>query len=441
MRFASATRTLFGRTALAFTLAFLIFSLFSIAMLLWFVTLPLTQRAANDLSAMAVLTAQIWVELPPGTRPDFEREMREHHQLMVGLAGKPLTVDSSPPFYLEYFRQALSARTEHAETLLIDGVRPDWRWVDIAMGGRTIRVGFDKRRFAARIPLTMIVMVFAGTLIAVVTSLLIVRRITRPLAALAAATARVGEGRRGAPLVEKGASELVELTRNFNQMEQQLQMLLENRTTLLAGISHDLRTPIARMQLELELLGEGADSQLREGMRADLDEMNGIITATLQLSRGMADEVTTQSDLCRLVDEVAEAYRRGGVEIVCRCTQGVHYDLPVAAFRRVLHNLVDNAVRYGEGKPVEMRCERTASEVRVEIVDRGPGIPAAQRRAVFQPFVRVEGSRSRSSGGSGLGLAIVDQLCRLNGWGIDLDESEYGGTTARLILPLRGSTH
>jgi two-component system, OmpR family, osmolarity sensor histidine kinase EnvZ len=441
VRFASVTRTLFGRTALAFTLAFLIFSLFSIAMVFYFVTLPLTQRAANDLSAMAVLTAQIWVELPPGTRPDFEREMREHHQFIVGLAGNTLKVDRSPPFYLEYFRRALSQRTEHAETLLIDGARPDWRWVDIAMGGRIIRVGFDKRRFAARIPLTMIVMVFAGTLIAVVTSLLIVRRITRPLAALAAATARVGEGRRGAPLVEKGASELVELTRNFNRMERQLQTLLENRTTLLAGISHDLRTPIARMQLELELLGEGADSQLTEGMRADLDEMNEIITATLQLSRGITDEVTTQTDLCRVVNEVAEAYRRGGVEIVCRCTHGISYELPVAAFRRVLHNLVDNAVRYGEGKPVEMRCDSTASGVRVEIVDHGPGIPEAQRSAVFQPFVRLEGSRSRTSGGSGLGLAIVDQLCRLNGWRIDLVESERGGTTVRLLMPLSESTH
>ncbi|MEJ2591751.1 MAG: ATP-binding protein [Candidatus Thiodiazotropha sp.] len=435
------TRTLFGRTALAFTLAFLVFSLFSLATVAYFVTLPMTKRAANDLSAMAVLTAQIWVELPPGTRPDFEREMREHHQFMVGLAGKPLTVDRSPPFYLDDFRKALSERTGSDESLLTDAARPDWAWVDIAMGGRSIRVGFDKRRFAARIPLTMIVMVLAGTLIAVVTSLLIVRRITRPLAALAAATARVGEGRRGPPLVEKGAAELVELTRNFNQMERQLQALLENRTTLLAGISHDLRTPIARMLLELELLGDGVDPQLTEGMRADLNEMNEIITATLQLSRGIADEVTAQTDLCRVVNEVAEETRRSGVEIVCRCTQGILYDLPVSAFRRILQNLLENAVRYGEGKPVEMRCETLASGVQVEIVDRGPGIPPAQRSAVFQPFVRVEGSRSRSSGGSGLGLAIVDQLCRLNGWRIELDASDYGGTTARLLLPFSDSPH
>lgn len=440
MKLLPGSGSLFGRTAQAFILAFLVFSLFSLSVVIYFVTLPLTKRAANDLSAMAVLTAQIWVELPPGTRPDFEREMREHHEFIIGLAGKPLAVEASPPFYLEYFQQALSARTNRTNKLLIDNAMPDWRWVDIPMGGRMIRVGFDKSRFVTRIPLTMIVMVIAGTLIAVVTSLFIVKRITRPLAALAAATTRVGEGKRGAPLVEKGAVELVELTRNFNHMERQLQVLLENRTTMLAGISHDLRTPIARMQLELELLGEGADRQLVEEMRADLTEMNEIITATLQLSRGISDEITEQTDLCRVVSEVVEEYRRNGSEIEFRCAQGIHYALPVAAFRRVLHNLVDNAVRYSEGKPVQISCEVQSMGVLIEVIDRGSGIPMDLRKVVFQPFKRLEDSRSRASGGSGLGLAIVDQLCRLNDWRIDLGASEYGGTIARLLLPLPESS-
>jgi two-component system, OmpR family, osmolarity sensor histidine kinase EnvZ len=281
-------------------------------------------------------------------------------------------------------------------------------------------------------------MVIAGTLIAVGTSLLMVRRITRPLAALAAATTRVGEGRRGVPLAEKGARELVELAHNFNQMEKQLQVLLENRTTLLAGISHDLRTPIARMQLELELLDEGSNGQLVEGMRADLAEMNEIITTTLQLSRGISDETTEQTDLCRVVQEVAEEFHRNGSPVECHCASGVRYELPVAAFRRVLNNLVDNAVRYGEGKPVRISCSATSTGVLIEIVDQGPGIPPHQRKAVFQPFTRLENSRNRASGGSGLGLAIVDQLCRLNDWRITLDSSGYGGVSARLLLPRQG---
>lgn len=435
MRLPFDSGTLFGRTATAFTLAFLVFSLFSLSLVVYFVTRPLTQRVANDLSAMAVLTTQIWVELPPGTRPDFEREMQEHHDILVTLAGDPLPVDPDPAFYLKDFRQALSERTGQRHEILYDADRPGWRWVDIPMGGRQMRVGFESGRFITRIPLTLILMVVAGTVIAVVTSLVMVRRITRPLAALAHASTRIGEGRRGEPLPEVGATELAALTRNFNQMERQLQVLMENRTTLLAGISHDLRTPIARIQLELELLEDKPDRALIDGIRADLAEMNGLISATLQLSKGISDEITRQTEICGLLASVTGEYRRRDLPITYRCQGEIVRDLPTTAFRRVLNNLIDNALRYGNGEPVELRCEETSGRVRIEIIDRGPGIPADQRIKVLQPFKRLEDSRSRDSGGSGLGLAIVDQLCRLNDWRFELDEAVGGGTIARLILP------
>ncbi|MCU7845041.1 MAG: HAMP domain-containing protein [Candidatus Thiodiazotropha sp. (ex Monitilora ramsayi)] len=428
--------TLFGRTALAFTLAFLIFSLFSLSLFIYFVTLPLTKRVADDLSSMAVLSAQIWVELPPGTRPDFEREMREHHQFLIGLADSSLSVDVSPEFYENYFIQSLNGRTGKSHTLLFDNVMPEWRWVDIPMGGRIIRAGFNQKRFTTQIPLTMIVMVVAGTLIAVITSLVIVRRVTHPLAALVRATTRVGAGRRGAPLEEKGAEELVELTRNFNRMEEQLQMLMENRTTLLAGISHDLRTPIARMQLELELLEENPDREMVQDMRDDLVEMNEIITATLQLSKGLTQEASQPTDLCREIIELTAEYERHGNEIESECQERLTYNVPLSTFRRVLHNLIDNAIRYSGAKPVRITCITQVDQVCIEVIDQGPGIPVDQRRAVFQPFKRLEGSRNRTSGGSGLGLAIVDQLCRMNDWRVELDQTEAGGTVARLKLPI-----
>ncbi len=436
MRFPFHSGTLFGRTATAFTLAFLLFSLFSLGLLIYFVTMPLTQRAANDLSAMAVLATQIWVELPPGTRPDFEREMREHHDIIIGLAQTPLQVDPSPAFYLVDFRQALYERTGEMREILFATERPDWRWVDIPMGGRMLRVGFDTHRFVTHIPLTLILMVVAGTLIAVVTSLVIVRRITQPLAALAHATARIGKGRRGQPLAEKGAAELMELARNFNQMEQQLRVLMDNRTILLAGISHDLRTPIARMQLELELLADKPDAAWLEGMRDDLDEMNQIITATLQLSKGISDELSKQVALCDLTASLVDEYRHKGEKLELQCEEMIQLDLPIASFRRVLHNLIDNAIRYSEGKPVAVNCRREGGYVRIAVTDRGPGIPADQRERVLQPFKRLEDSRSRASGGSGLGLAIVDQLCGMNGWRLELDQAAGGGTVASVILPL-----
>ncbi len=433
MSFFSAT--LFGRTATAFTLAFLVFSLFSLGLVVYFVTMPLTQRVANDLSAMAVLTTQIWVELPPGTRPDFEREMRAHHDIIIGLAEQSLPRDQDPAFYLRDFTQALGERTGAVHEILYDEAAPDWRWVDIPMGGRQMRVGFDTHRFISRIPLTLVLMVIAGTVMAVLTSLVMVRRITQPLAALARASTRIGEGRRGRPLPEQGAAELVELTRNFNQMEQQLQVLMENRTTLLAGISHDLRTPIARMQLELELLEGKPDSELVEGMRADLSEMNEIISATLQLSKGISDEITRQTEVCAQIETLIEEYRRRQADISFHCRGQITRDLPITAFRRVLNNILDNALRYGAGKPVVVTCESVNGQVRIEVTDRGPGIPADQRGIVLQPFKRLEDSRSRASGGSGLGLAIVDQLCRMNDWRFELDEATGGGTVARLHLP------
>ncbi|MDJ0807140.1 MAG: ATP-binding protein [Gammaproteobacteria bacterium] len=434
MRLPVKPKTLFGRTALGFTFAFLFFSFFSLSVVVYFVAMPLTKRAADDLSALIVLATQIWVELPPGTRPDFEREMMSRHNLFIGTAGEELPVHEADHIYVRYLEQALFERTSQNQSVLKDAEMPEWGWVDIGMGGRTMRVGFTEDRLISQIPQAMILMVLMGTLIAVVTSLLWVRRITQPLAVLAQATTRIGLGKRGEPLVESGAAELFELTRNFNHMEQQLKILMDNRTTLLAGISHDLRTPIARMQLELELLDEDVDQELVEGMRQNLQEMNELITMTLQFSRGLGDQVLERVDIQALLLEITEDFRRRGSEVsfvsegVCDC------EISVSAFKRVIHNLLENAIRYSEDKPVDIRASGCAEQVVVEVIDRGPGIPEDQRNQMFQPFKRLENSRNRSSGGSGLGLAIVEQLCTANEWAITLEESEYGGTTAELTI-------
>jgi two-component system osmolarity sensor histidine kinase EnvZ len=420
--------------AKAFTLAFLLFSLFSLGLVFYFVTSPLTQRVANDLASLAVLTTQIWVELPPQTRPDFEREMLQRHSIFVGLAEQKLASDPMPEDYLLEFQQALNQRSGKQHEILVDRDRPDLRWVDIPMGGRLMRVGFDTQRFDTQIPLTLMLMVAAGTLIATVTSLMMVRRVTRPLAALAEASTRIGEGRQGEPLPEEGASELVELTRNFNQMEQQLHILMENRTTLLAGISHDLRTPIARMQLELELLGDSANHEMIEGLRADLTEMDVIISSTLQLSKAISEESIERVELSSTIESVLKGPGFQSADIHFQFAQAIYRDLPITAFRRVINNLVENAVRYGQGEPVDISCRKEAGQVVIEVIDQGPGIPEAQREIVLQPFKRLEESRNRESGGSGLGLAIVDQLCNMNQWRFELDGGEEGGTIARLFL-------
>jgi two-component system osmolarity sensor histidine kinase EnvZ len=427
-------KTLFGRTAFAFTFAFLVFSLFSVSLVIYFVAMPLTKRAADDLSALIVLTTQIWVELPPGTRPDFEKEMLERHNLFIGMAAKNLQEHETNHIYIRYLEEALLKRMGEPQVVMMDADLPEWGWVDIKMGGRTLRVGFTEDRLITQIPQTMITMVLMGTLIAVTTSLLLVRRITKPLAMLADATTRIGLGKSGEPLAERGAKELVELTRNFNHMERQLKVLMNNRTTLFAGISHDLRTPISRMQLELELLDEAEDQELLDDMRQNLFEMNEIITTTLQLSKGLGDQVRELVDLSGVIIEIVEDFRRREADILLNTHESCYCEVSVSAFRRVINNLVQNAVRYSGNKPVRINLLCNDPSVVVQIVDRGPGIPAELREEVFQPFKRLESSRNRSSGGSGLGLAIVEQLCIANDWTIELKDSEYGGVTAELTL-------
>lgn len=435
MKFLHKPVTLFGRTALTFTFAFLIFSIFSSSVVIYFVASPLTKRAADDLAALIVLSAQIWVELPPGTRPDFEREMLKRHNLMIGLAMNTLAHHEVTHFYLHFLEQAMLARTGKAHVVYMDESVPDRAWLDIQVAGRTLRVGFTEDRLIGLIPLTMFVMVLAGTLIAVLTSLLLVRRITQPLASLAEATTRIGMGQSGEPLEEKGAQELSELARNFNHMERQLRVLMDNRTTLLAGISHDLRTPIARMQLELELLDDQADQEMVEGLRQNLIEMNELISTTLQLSRDLGEQSTESVDLDQLLREIVDAFKLREAEITLTNDVQCTSVLPVSAFRRVMNNLIENAIRYSENKPIDISCNGVAGRILIQIHDRGPGIPEEHREQVFQPFKRLEGSRSRTSGGSGLGLAIVEQLCKANDWAIELRESSYGGTTVVLSLP------
>lgn len=426
--------TLFGRTALAFAIASLVFSFFSLGVVIYFVAMPLTKRAADDLAALIVLATQIWVELPPGTRPDFEKEMMTRHNLFIGTAGNELPAHESRHFYLRYLEDALLERSGQVHKVLIDEKMPAWGWVDIAMGGRTMRVGFTEDRLITQIPLTMVMMVLMGTLIAVVTSLLMVRRTTKPLAVLAEATTRIGKGKSGEPLEEVGAAELIELTRNFNHMEQQLKVLIDNRTTLLAGISHDLRTPIARMQLELELLDAAADPELVEGLKENLQEMNELITTTLQFSKGLGEQTLEEVDLEGLLREITDNYQRRGAEVSFASQGPCVCAISISAFKRVLSNLLENAIRYSEGKAVDVRISGCTEQVVIQVIDRGPGIPKALREQVFQPFKRLESSRNRSSGGSGLGLAIVEQLCTANEWAIQLKESEHGGTTAELTL-------
>jgi len=209
---------------------------------------------------------------------------------------------------------------------------------------------------------------------------------------------------------------------------------MANRTVMLAGISHDLRTPLARMRLAIEMLPQDTDPKQIARLQHDIEYMDRLIGEFLVLSRDMQKEAAEQIDITGLLQELVEDIREQGAQIEWQPQGHILRSVGPVSLRRVLSNLLGNAHRYGAGSPIDIVLEANATSTVVRILDRGPGIPAAELENVFRPFYRLESSRSHTTGGTGLGLAITRQLCDANGWFVELLPRSGGGTEARLSI-------
>ena len=260
---------------------------------------------------------------------------------------------------------------------------------------------------------------------------LIVFHLRRPLAALTRAAAEIGRGKVPPPLAESGPAEIKTVSRAFNQMARDLARLEDDRALILAGVSHDLRTPLARLRLGLEMAE--ADRQLKSGMAADIDEMDRIIGQFLDFARIAGGEPLAPTDLAALAREAARRYREPGHALSEEIEPTPVLELRPLAVRRLISNLLDTAFRHG-GAGVALRVVASGSGAAIEVLDRGPGIPVAEVERLRQPFTRLETARS-GKGGSGLGLAIVDRIARMHGAALELMPRPGGGLVARVVFP------
>lgn len=422
------TRSLFARTALTLALAFVVFQAAAFWVVYRTLIVPVAERSADDLAGLIVLSAQTWVELPPQTRIAFERELARRHGLRLTTVDVGAT-ENAPRFsFRKQIELALSSRV--GEPIALRGV-PGTRaaWLDIPVGGHDLHAGFFPDRYAVQPPLAAIAVVALGTFLSLLTALFLVRRITVPLARAASAASQVGAGELPELLPETGPAELAELARRFNTMAAEVRDLLDNRTTLLAGISHDLRTPMTRLQLNLEMLRDDSSPARIDRAVSDLADMNRLISGYLELARTTRPEARQRFDLAGLLDEVAdEAGLAWSGAAPCEVEAGR------LTVRQIVLNLIQNAQRYGGDTPVELTLECGKAMVRVIVRDSGPGIPDDQLEKVFRPFYRLESSRSQATGGTGLGLAIVRQLAETNGWKVKLQNRPQGGLEAVLEL-------
>ena len=427
--------TLFRSTAVTVASALIILQLVMFGASAYYIMLPMARRSADDLAALMVLSAQTWVELPPQTRQDFELELARKHNLWLLDSSTSLPDNDHYIPYLSLLEQALEARTGKVTHAKVTQWKKTWLWVEFSSGEHQISIGFSQDRLGMQSPLALLLVMAATIMLTLITAIILARRITRPLQHLTEAAIHIGMGNTPATLAEGNVKELAELARTFNGMAQQVKALLANRTTLLAGISHDLRTPLARMRLAVEMLPQDADHKIIARLKSDIEEMNRLIGEFLAFSRGLEKEVLQNTDLNSVLQELADNTAAENVAVRWQPVSPCVRPVGQMALRRIVSNLLSNAVRYGAGKEVELQCECAESASVIRVLDRGPGIPAEEAENVFRPFYRLESSRSTATGGSGLGLAIAKQLAEVNGWKIELLPRSGGGTEARLNIP------
>lgn len=423
--------SLFARVLLTLVGTFGLFAVATFGLLVYYALYPLAQRSASDLAGIMELSARTLVQLPPALRDGYRERLADGYALR--LAEEPPLADPRPYFfpYIDALERALAERLGQPVTMVTSLANGDrWFWAPLRVGDQTIWTGFPRERLRTRPVVGLIAIAGVALLLTLTSATLLARRIARPLQRLSAAAAEVALGRSPNPLPETGPAELAGLAAQFNAMSRQVRELLANRTVLVAGISHDLRTPLTRLRLALAMLPPEAPADLIARMERDIEEMDALISQSVDFGRNLGAGHPRTVDLAHLIDDLVA----GSPRVIWQAPPSCSCRVDALALRRILGNLLENALRYSRDF-VEVYLDCRSPPPAIYVLDRGPGIPQAEREAVFRPYYRLEQSRSRQTGGSGLGLAVARQLAVANRIELHLGVRRGGGTVVRVQLP------
>jgi two-component system, OmpR family, osmolarity sensor histidine kinase EnvZ len=298
-----------------------------------------------------------------------------------------------------------------------------------------LRLNIPRQRLVASNVDVFILWMVGSSLVLLGVAILFLRNQVRPIEQLAVAAEGFGKGRAVPDFKPYGAIEVRRAAQAFITMRERIERYVTQRTEMLAGVSHDLKTPLTRLKLELAMMGDGAEVK---AIRQDIAEMEHMLNEYLDFARGEGGEEARETDLAALVRDAAAAAakaRRAGPERLNLATESdIRLFVRRHALKRCATNVIDNALKYG--KHVDVALKRNGTHMEILVDDDGPGIPEDRREEAFRPFHRLDEGRNLQAGGSGLGLAIARDIARAHGGDIVLGESAVGGLQAAIRLPV-----
>ena len=428
-------RSLFGRTLLIIVLPTLI--TLSAATYVFFnrhwytVTNRLTYAVAGDVAVVVdLLQHSSNVESVAAIKDLATAKMDMHVDFAPGRTLPHITNKDTLNPLRNLLRHALNDRISYPFDIDINHSQ---EIVTISVGAPEgiYMVFFPERRIYTPTTEVFIIWMTGSSILLSAIALLFMRNQIRPIRRLADAAEAIGRGQDVPWFKIEGAAEVRQAAAALMVMRDRLKRQITQRTGMLAGVSHDLRTPLTRMKLQLELMGKSTET---EELSSDIAEMEVMLEAYLAFARGEEAEPALPADLGELLGEIVMAARRQGGEVALDVPQGAFATIRRNAMKRCLTNLVGNAMRYA--KKVEVSVAMRDNAVDIIIDDNGPGIDAARREDVFRPFMRLEESRNQATGGVGLGLTIARDIARFHGGDVVLEESALGGLRARVWLPV-----
>ncbi|MEI8320713.1 MAG: ATP-binding protein [Alphaproteobacteria bacterium] len=308
---------------------------------------------------------------------------------------------------------------------------PNHLEVFIQIDKEVLSLSFQRKRLMSRTTVLVLLWAFGASLLFLIIAMIFMKNQVRPLEQLAIATENFGKGLDGGKFKVYGATEVRRVAKAFNGMKERIRRQIDQRTEMLAGISHDLRTPLTRMKLELEML---PDSEAVGNLKNDVHQMEFLVNEYLAFVKGSYTEQPEPASIAELIQEVVDGFKKEALKISCDIPHDFVMPIRKMAFKRALQNLLSNANRYA--KKVFIKIYERHQNLWIVIDDDGQGIPTKKRQEVFRPFFRLEGSRNTKTGGVGLGLSITQDVIHHHGGKIDLGTSPQGGLRVVIKLPL-----